>query len=60
MEFWFIKYGVSGSGLQNSLLSNHDEQTNINAVGCVVRGNHWVVIGCLMSEIALVYEVAVH
>ena len=44
---------VSSSGIHNVLQSNLDEWTNINAVGCVVRGNHWMVIGCLMNEIAL-------
>ena len=27
----------------------------MHTVGCVARSNHWVVIGCLMSEIALVW-----
>jgi len=30
------------------------ELRNINAVGCLVRDNHWMVIVRLMSEIALV------
>ena len=63
MKFWFIQDGVSGLGLHNALQPNHDERTNINTVGCVVRGNHWMVIGCLMSEIALVCvcgELGVH
>ena len=30
-----------------------DELIRINAVGCLVRDNHWMVIGCHMSEIAL-------
>ena len=29
----------------------HDAQTNINGVGFVVGGNHWVVIECLISSV---------
>ena len=36
-----------------SIMPSNQIRTNINAVGCVVRSNHWVVIGCLMNDIVL-------